>query len=201
MRLRIVFLLLPSLLLACARAPGPRRVEVAEKIEPRVEQSAPVKSPQKRPLAPTKRGNHTEALWHLVAPESLELVIERGRDRKQEVILIQSVLSGLRLPAGDWSIVAVVHRGKRLPATLGLGEFNFHLEKGAATYVGSYVLECPVVSNRHLPELRRMKFFNRFKFTAGDDHCELIVGNDHEKVSRAWSRLVKAPASKLLLGF
>lgn len=194
MRITIVSLLL--LLDACSsfrpKVPVKEKPPVTEKRERKIT------IPVKKPLDKTKK---SQAVWHLIYPEFVEFTLVHHATGKKEYIRVETTLSSLDLPEGQWNIESMSVGEQKYDALEGQETFQFEIKKNAPTYVGSYVIECPKVGSLHFAELRRMKFFNRLNFTGETGTCELIVGNDLVNVRRAWAKLEKKPGSKLLLGF
>lgn len=195
MRLLIVFILIIG---ACASGCSSKRsrpVQVpvsAKKTEQKVRR--PVKKSQ------TKRPSKGNAVWHLVYPQSVELLLvhESG---DSELIRIDTRLSDLNLSPGNWHIQGVVSEGLEYEALEQESKFDFKIHPKGPSYVGSFFIECPGVKKKNLSEVRKMEFFHRYKFTSLHGTCEMVVGNDLKRVRRAWSRLEKVPASRLRLAF
>jgi hypothetical protein len=157
--------------------------------------TTPVKKPEK------KTAKVSQAVWHLISPGALEFTIFHQETKKKEHIRVETTLSDIDLPPGHYYIDSINVGEERYDSLDGDELFQFEIKKKSPTYIGSYVVECPKVGTLHFAELRKMKFFNRLRFTGNSGPCEMIVGNDLVNVRRAWSKIEKRPASKLLLGF
>jgi hypothetical protein len=157
--------------------------------------TTPVKRPEK------KQPKQSQAVWHLIYPANVEFTLIHQETKKKEFIRIETTLSDIDLPAGHYNIESLNVGEEKFDYLEGEELFQFEIKKNAPTYVGSYVVECPKIGTLHFAELRKMKFFNRLKFTGNSGPCEVIVGNDLNNVRRAWSKIEKKPGSKLLLGF
>lgn len=191
----IVFRLILSLgLLACAshHSPKPQVAVSPKKAEKRVWR------PQKK--SQTRKVSQGNAVWHLVSPEIIELFLihEKGQS---ELIRIDTPLSDLTLAPGNWQVQGVVVDGVEFEALEQGAKFTFNVDRKRPSYVGSFVVECPRVSSSKIRPVKKMEFFNRFSFTSLQGTCEMLVGNDLKRVSRAWARLEKLPPSRLRLGF
>jgi hypothetical protein len=163
--------------------------------------TTPVKRPEKKQDKQEKQKKRSRAVWHLIYPADVEFVLTNRETNKKEFIRVETTLSDIELPAGHYNVDAVIVGDEKFDSLDGEEVFQFEIKKKAPTYIGSYVVECPKIGTLHFAELRKMKFFNRFNFTGNSGACEMIVGNDHENVRRAWSKLENKPGSKLLLGF
>lgn len=198
MRTTIVLALI-GLLGGCASF---RQPEPPKKVAPPVQvREKRVTTPVKRPVAKRPSQVQSRAVWHLISPQIMELVLRHQESGKNEFIRVETTLSDLELPPGLYRIESVIVGGEKYDALEGQELFQFEVSKKAPTYIGSYVIECPKVGPVHLDELRKMKFFNRLNFTGQPGACEMIVGNDLPNVRRAWSRLERVPGTKLQLGF
>lgn len=196
---RVIVSGLVFILGACAsyRTPVPPKKATA----PVVKKVGRVTTPVKKPLELSGKSSGSRGVWHLIFPLELEFVLRHRASGKVEFVRVETTLSDLELPSGSYVVESLIFGPEKFDALEGQELFSFEIKKKSPTYVGSYVIECPKVSPERFSVLRRMKFFNRLNFTGDTGACEMVVGNDLEDVRRAWSRLEKKPASKLLLGF
>lgn len=198
MRMTIV-LGLVALISGCASFRKPVTVQKTPPKEVRVHRvTTPVKRQEKKVK---EKIVQSQAVWHLIYPSQVEFVLRHRESRRNEFIRVETTLSDLELPAGQYNVESVVIDGEKFDALEGQELFQFEIKKKSPTYIGSFVVECPKVGTHHFADLRKMDFFNRLHFTGSSGACELIVGNDIRNVRRAWAKLKKRPASKLQLGF
>lgn len=143
----------------------------------------------------------SQAVWHLIYPDSIEFGLLHHETGKKELIRVETVLSDIELPPGHYNIESIVVGTEKYESLEGEELFEFEIKRNTPTYIGSYVVECPKVGPLHFSDLKKMKFFNRLRFTGITGSCELIVGNNLVNVRRAWGKLEKKPSSKLQIGF
>lgn len=183
---------------SCAsfRVPQPVKKTIPQEKKVKRVTSPVVKAPKASKTVKT-----SQAVWHLIYPENIEFGLHHQETGKKELIRVETTLSDIELPAGHYNIESITVGMEKYDSLEGEELFQFEIKKKSPTYVGSYVVECPKVGTLHFTHLKQMKFFNRLNFTGISGTCELIVGNDLANVRRAWGKLEKKPASKLLIGF
>lgn len=142
----------------------------------------------------------TRAVFHLIHPLGVELFLTNMDDGREERVLVDKTLSQLEVSPGFWQISGFSMDGKIFDPMNGDQQFIFNVKKNQPTYVGSYIIECPKVGKEHLPEMKKMSFFNRYPFTEETGLCELVVGNAYPEVNKVWQKLVK-DKKELKLGF
>lgn len=184
---------------SCASFRTPEPVKAPVSGEKRVKRvTKPVIKAAKKAEKGSKK---SQAVWHLIYPLEVEFALSHQPSGKKEYIRVETTLSDIELPSGQYNVESIMVGEEKYDALEGQELFQFEIKKKSPTYIGTFVIECPKVGTLHLSELRKMKFFNRLNFTGNNGVCEMIVGNDIDNVRRAWSKLEKKPGSKLLLGF
>ncbi len=143
----------------------------------------------------------TRAIFHVIAPLGVELVLINADAEKEETVVMDKTLSQLDLIPGFWQVSGFILNGKYYNIMNSAKQFVFHLKKDEITYVGSYIFQCPKVKNTYHKEMRKMNFFNRYPFRSKTQLCELVVGSDFDNVTRVWMSLDKEKHRPLSLGF
>lgn len=149
----------------------------------------------------TKPKIKSGAIFHVVGPLGVKLVLINVEKHKEEIFLMDKTLSQLDLPPGFWQISGFILNGKRHKIMNNSKKFIFHLKKDEMTYAGSYIFQCPKVDHTHIGEMKKMSFFNRYPFSSETGVCELVVGSDFINVNRVWKELDKDQHRSLKLGF
>lgn len=152
---------------------------------------------EKKPRAMGK----TRAIFHVIEPLGISLVLLNMEKSEEEIVLMDKTLSQLSLKPGHWQVSGFIMNNKRYQVMNTSKQFVFDLKKDKVSYVGSYIIQCPVVNNIHLPQMKKMSFFNRYPFSSDQRLCELVVGSDFDNVNRVWMELDPSQHSKLVLGF
>lgn len=172
---------------------------------------AGIKSPAKKTLveenpsqiAGTKasREGKTRAVFHIVDPLGVELVLVNVENKTEELVLMDKNLSQLYLKPGFWQLSGFILNGKRYKAMNTSKQFIFHLKKDKVTYVGTYIFQCPKVNGAYLKQMKKMNFFNRYPYRNQSGLCEVVVGSDFKNVKRVWMEVDAKNKQSLELGF
>lgn len=149
----------------------------------------------------TKEMGKTRAIFHVIEPLGVELVLFNVKKQTEEIVLMDLTLSQLELAPGFWQVAGFILDGKRYNIMNTSKLFVFELKKDKFTYVGSYIFQCPKVNGTHLKEMKKMRFFNRYPFSSNERLCELVVGSDFDKVKQVWKNIDKTKLRPLSLGF
>jgi hypothetical protein len=149
----------------------------------------------------SKELGKTRAIFHMIEPVGIELVLFHVDEKREEQVLVDKTLSQISMAPGHWQVKGFVHLGKRYEFMNDGQKFVFTLRNGKFIYVGSYIIQCPKVSIQHGKDLKKMSFFNRYPFRSHTNLCELVVGSDFENVNRVWKQLNTAKHQRLTLGF
>lgn len=170
--------------------------------------SRKVDSPAPAPVVPEKKltlepkgESKSQAIFHVVAPLGVQLVLLNLDKNTERTILIEKTLSASKLSPGFWQVSGFVLKGRRYKTLNTTKQFIFHIKKNESAYAGSYIFQCPRVNQAHLPAMKKMSFFNRYPFGSEQKLCELVVGSDFENVRRVWSEVEKSQQVPLTLGF
>jgi hypothetical protein len=190
----LVFLLSLMLFNQCSRVPK------TEKKIPSPPKKATTVVKKTTPQPRAGKGHQGNAVWFLSFPETVEIHLQHEGGQK-EVLKIETKLSDLTLAPGNWKVRALSVDGKIYEPLVTGAKFNFQIHKNRPSYLGSYFIECPRLRKNNLKAVKRMEFFNRFPFTSSHGTCEMVVGNDLNRVRKAWSSLTKLPPKQLNLGF
>jgi len=143
----------------------------------------------------------THAIFHVIEPLGVQLVLFNVEDQREETVLMDKTLSKLNLAPGFWKVSGFILNGKRYKIMNTSKLFIFELKKDKITYVGSYIFQCPKVNETYLNEMKKMNFFNRYPYSSQQRLCELVVGSDYKNVNRVWVDMDKATHHSLSLGF
>ena len=143
----------------------------------------------------------TGAIFHVIEPLGVKLVLTKVESKKEEVVLMDKTLSQLKLAPGYWKVSGFIMGESRYKIMNTSKQFIFRIKKNKMTYVGSYIFQCPKVNHTHVEEMKKMSFFNRYPFSSNQRLCELVVGSDFENVNRVWVELDKSQHLPLSLGF
>lgn len=149
----------------------------------------------------SREQGETRAIFHVVAPLGVELIITSLETRKEEKVLMDKTLSQLSLKPGHWQVSGFVLNGKVFKIMTSAKQFIFQLKPKKITYVGSYIFQCPKVNHQYTKDMKKMKFFNRYPFSSRQQLCELVVGSDFDNVNRVWLDLGSDKDRSLTLGF
>lgn len=163
---------------------------------PMTSQSPSVESDKK-----SRELGDTRAVFHVVGPLGVELVLTNLENRKEEKVMMDKTLSQLDLKPGHWQVSGFILEGKLYKLMNTSKQFIFQLKKKKITYVGSYIFQCPKVNHHHTAEMKKMNFFNRYPFSSNQRLCEMVVGSDFENVNRVWLELGSGKHRSLSLGF
>lgn len=143
----------------------------------------------------------TRAVFHVVGPLGVELVLTNLENRKEEKVVMDKTLSQLSLKPGHWQVSGFILNGKLYKIMNTSKHFIFQLKKKKITYVGSYIFQCPKVNHHHTSEMKKMSFFNRYPFSSNKSLCEMVVGSDYDNVNRVWLAIGSGKHRSLSLGF
>lgn len=149
----------------------------------------------------TKVSRQGRAVWHLIMPTKLELVVTSLDKKQRENIILDKTLGQVEIDLGDWKISGFIIDGKKFEILDTSKHFVFKIKPYVASYSGSLLVQCPRVSERHSAEMKKMSFFNRFSFKSGTNLCEMVVGDEYHSVKKVWSKVMGKDAPKLEMGF
>lgn len=159
--------------------------------------SAPAPGEAKKSAPIVKTG----AIFHVIEPLGVKLVLTKVESKKEETVLMDKTLSQLALKPGYWKVSGFILNETHYKIMNTSKQFIFHIKRNKITYVGSYIFQCPKVNQVHLAEMKKMSFFNRYPYSSKQGLCELVVGSDFENVNRVWVELDKSQHLPLSLGF
>ena len=142
----------------------------------------------------------TRAIFHLIAPKEVELLLLNQGTQKEESIIVDKTLSQIEMSHGDWEIVGLKLNHKIYRINKLKKKFVFHLKNDQLTYVGSYILDCAFNNKVYLSSLKKMSFYNIYHFSSDTNLCEMVVGSEYKRVNRVWKSL-KSDNKSLHLGF
>jgi hypothetical protein len=151
--------------------------------------------------AKANEGGKTRAIFHIVDPLGVHLVLVNVESRAEEIVLMDKNLSLLYLRPGSWQVAGFVLNGKRYKTMNTSKQFIFDLQKDKVTYVGTYIFQCPKVNGNYLKQMKKMNFFNRYPFSNETGLCEVVVGSDFKNVKRVWKKVDAQNKRPLELGF
>lgn len=163
--------------------------------------SGPVSVPSAESEKKIKPFGKTGAIFHVIEPLGVKLVLLNVDKQIEETVLMDKTLSQLDLTPGFWQVSGFFLKGKFYKIMNTGKQFIFHLKKNEITYVGSYIFQCPKVNQTYLSEMKKMNFFNRYPFSSKKRLCELVVGSDFENVNRVWVEMDQEKHRPLSLGF
>jgi hypothetical protein len=164
--------------------------------------SAPVAPP--KPVVVEKKAPEAAkslAIFHIIEPLGLELVIYNVVLDKVVNITMDKTLSQIELEPGPWVVSGFILSGVHYKLMNAAQQFSFTMKEKKNTYVGSYIFQCPKVNKSHLPQMKKMNFFNRYPFSSETSLCEMVVGSDYKNVKKVWLKLSKTKVPSLSLGF
>ncbi len=142
-----------------------------------------------------------EVVWHLIEPLGIQLILFHVESKHQEKVLIERTLSEVKLAPGQWQVVGFRWNKKTYRMPKGQERFSFKTKASSRIYAGSFLIQCPKVGEKHLNELKKMSFFNRFNFTSTSGSCQMVVGDQFTEVNRAWQALENQDKEPLIIGF
>lgn len=191
MKNTVLLTIILFILIGCAHKPTQKPVVNAPAY------SAPLGEVENKP----KELGKTRAIFHVIEPLGIQLVLLNVKTQKEEIVQMDLTLSQLELAPGHWQVAGFVLDGQRYGVMNISKQFIFQLKKDKVTYVGSYIFQCPKVNETHLKEMKKMSFFNRYPFSSETRLCELVVGSDFDKVKQVWKNIDKTKLRPLSLGF
>jgi hypothetical protein len=163
--------------------------------------SGPVSVPSAEHEKKIKVFGKTGAIFHVIAPLGVKLVLLNVEAQREEIVLMDKTLSQLHLTPGFWQVSGFVLKGRYYKIMNSSKQFIFHLKKNEITYVGSYIFQCPKVNHTYISDMKKMSFFNRYPFSSEERLCEVVVGSDFDNVNRVWVEMDKEKHRPLSLGF
>lgn len=131
----------------------------------------------------------TRLLIHLVRPENLELILIRVGHKKEEKFAINTILSQLEMSPGQWQLQGLVIQGRVYRFENADQMPIFKIQKNKVSYIGTYLFQCPKVSDSHRRVLKEMSYFNRYKLNSSGNLCELVVGSDFDRIKKVWKKI------------
>jgi hypothetical protein len=161
----------------------------------------PEKSPNQSESTKALEEGKTRAIFHIVDPLGVKLVLVNVESRLEQIVLMDKNLSQLHLRPGSWKVAGFILNGKRYKTMNTSKQFVFDLQKDKVTYVGTYIFQCPKVNGNYLKQMKKMNFFNRYPFSHETGLCEVVVGSDFKNVKRVWKEVDAQNKRPLELGF
>lgn len=152
-----------------------------------------------RPGTPALQGGYF-AVWDLLNGEQVTLQLKNVDNGSNLTIIIQNGLSQTKLGAGHWELTGFEENGKSFLSMNISKKFVFVRKPKTNVYAGSIVIGCPKIAPTDLKLLRGMKFFNRYPFSSSTGLCELVIGNDFEKVRSSVKKSQKSKKLNLVNG-
>ena len=171
------------------------------RIAPSSKNTAAEKFPAHREGKKSVEVEKTRALFHVVDPLGVQLVLVNVESKSEEIVLMDKNLSQLYMSPGFWQVAGFILNGKRYKTMNTSKQFIFNLQKDKVTYVGSYIFQCPKVNVDYLKQMKKMNFFNRYPFSGQTGLCEVVVGSDFKNVKRVWKEVDAKNKRPLELGF
>lgn len=190
MKNTVLFSLILLILIGCAH----RKVD-----EPTP--SLPDSSKAYPAVTKSKSRAQSQAIFHVVEPLGVHLILLNMDKNTEETVYVDKTLTAAALVPGFWQVSGFILNGKRYKMMNTSKHFIFHLKKKEATYVGSYIFQCPKVNKSHMASMKKMSFFNRYPFSSVQRLCEMVVGHDFQNVDRVYREMEKRQQVPLSLGF
>ena len=122
---------------------------------------APAKSQKEARVSVEKKtieAGKTRAIFHVVEPLGIQLVLMNVEEKNEEIVLMDKTLSQLYLKPGFWQVTGFVLNGKTYRTMNTSKQFIFQLQKDKIIYVGSYIFQCPKVNQTYLSDMKKMSF-------------------------------------------
>lgn len=135
------------------------------------------------------------AFWDLLSGQKIIIHLTSVDNRSPLKIPLKTGLEKRAVPVGHWELVGFEVNGRKYASTGTSRKYILNMKPNADIYAGSLIVECPVVSNKYYSLLKKMKFFNRYNFSMGEGNCEIVIGNDFDRVR---SSLIDSSKSKKL---
>lgn len=135
------------------------------------------------------------SVWDLLSEQKiiLHLVnVDKGTLLK---ISLDGGIERKAVPPGHWELTGFELKGKKYLSSALSKKYVLNMKPRAEIYAGSLVADCPKVSRKDFQHLKKMKFFNRYSFNHQDQICEIVIGNDFDRVK---STLINSSKSKKL---
>jgi hypothetical protein len=170
-------LLLTSLSLLC----GCGIIKLTESVEPpRPGVASPVPGKVKLPVE--LKGK--KAIFQLLNRGQLSLQLRNIDTGEALTLLLEGELSERKVPKGHWELAGFEDSGKSFVSMNTSKKFIFQMKPSKSIYAGSIVVGCPRVQSKDLKLLMSMRFFNRYPFSSSDGLCEVIVGDNFNRIKK-----------------
>ncbi len=135
------------------------------------------------------------AVWELLSQQKIIIHLQNVDKASPLSLVLEPGIGRKAIPAGHWELVGIEANGKNYSSSGTSKRYVLNMKPHADVYAGSLVVDCPKVSTRYFYLLKKMKFFNRYTFSHKGQYCEIVIGNDFERVR---SVLINSNKSKKL---
>ena len=135
------------------------------------------------------------AVWEILSEQKIIVHLQNVDKASPLSLLLEPGISRKAVPAGHWELVGIEANGKSYSSTGTSKKYVLNMKSHTDVYAGSLVVDCPNVSTKYFHLLKKMKFFNRYTFGNNGQYCEIVIGNDFERVR---SVLINSSKSKKL---
>lgn len=140
------------------------------------------------------------AIWDLLSEQKIILHLNNVDKASPLKITLLHGIERKEVPVGHWELVGFEFKGKKYFSSGTSKRYVLNMKPKTDIYAGSLVVDCPKVSAKDFHLLKKMKFFNRYTFSRNGDNCEIVVGNDFDRVRSALINSSKSKKLNLKLG-
>jgi len=135
------------------------------------------------------------AVWELLSKQKIILHLQNVDKASPLSLVLERGIGRKAIPAGHWELVGIEANGKNYSSSGTSKKYVLNMKSHTDVYAGSLVVDCPKVSTKYFHLLKQMKFFNRYNFSHNGQYCEIVIGNDFDRVR---SVLINSNKSKKL---
>jgi hypothetical protein len=148
-------------------------------------------NPIRRPLA----------VWEFLLEGDIQLQFKNVDNDSNLTIIIHEGLTKRFVPVGHWELKGFIRSDKSFISLNTSKKFVMRVPKNKNVYAGSIIVECPKVTSEKMGLIKSMKFFNRYPFSSSKGLCEIIVGDNYNKVQSKLKNTKKINRLNLIMGF
>lgn len=129
-------------------------------------------------------------------------LVFRGVENPRPVeISLRYGITQEKLSEGYWELIGLRFKKQDYEVLSGGKRFVLRIKKNQNTYAGTYLVECPRVSQERNNILKEMTFFDRYSFKSSNRLCEVIVGDHLKRIQTNLNSSKEFNELKVQIGF
>lgn len=141
------------------------------------------------------------AVWDLLSDESLTLQFTNVDTQAHISVVLRPGLNIRPIAPGHWELTGFVQDGKSFTSNNISKKFVMRVKARSFVYAGSVLTRCPRIESKDYKLLKGMNFFDKYPFSRYTVSCEMVVGNDLNKVTASLRNSRKSKSLILDMGF